>query len=216
MARLLRFQAILWKRDETLASDSTTPGHSNTWKGGHRNVFIEDGLVVLYLWLVRPFERRLQVVVGGQYKEGLEEDQNTESKAARLFCRDGNGREWTSGRMRQALERATSKGLGHALHIQAYRDKAISIGRRYMRGRTAFDKDEDGNVGNDGEPSEDEIADLQAGHGSHVAGMVYARGMFEMDGAIASKRQQFRQSGIDWHRFFGHPVGRGGETRSEA
>jgi superfamily II DNA helicase RecQ len=205
--------------------------HSNTWKGGHRNVFIEDGLVVfvtryhkgyalsgdvkvihrylprelgalvvLYLWLVRPFERRLQAVVGGQYQERLEEDQNAESKAARLFCRDGNGRDWTSGRMRQALERVTSKGLGHALHIPAYRDVAISINRRYMRGRTAFDKDEDGNDGNDGETGEDEIGDLQAGHGSHVAGMVYARGMFEMDGAVASKRQQFRQSSIDWHR----------------
>jgi superfamily II DNA helicase RecQ len=205
--------------------------HSNTWKGGHRNVFIEDGLVVLvtkyhkgyalsgdvkiihrylprelsalvvlYLWLVRPFERRLQAIIGGQYKEGLEEDQNTESKAARLFCRDGNGRDWTSSRMRQALERATRKGLGHALHIPAYRDVAISINRRYTRGKTAFDKDEGSNDGSDGETGEDEIGDLQAGHGSHIAGMVYARGMFEMDGAVASKRQQYRQSSIDWHR----------------
>lgn len=206
--------------------------HSNTWKGGHRNVFIEDGLVVFvtkyhkgyalsgdvkvihrylprelgalvvfYLWLVRPFERRLQAVVGGQYKERLEEDQNAESKAARLFCRDGNGRDWTSGRMRQALERVTSKGLGHALHIQAYREVAISISRRYMRGGTAFGKDEDGKDTNDGEDGDDEIADLQAGHGWHVAGMVYARGMFEMDGGVASRRQQFRGSSIDWHRF---------------
>jgi hypothetical protein len=206
--------------------------HSNTWKGGHRNVFIEDGLVVLvtkyhkgyalsgdvkiihrylprelgalvvlYLWLVRPFERRLQAVIGGQYKERLEEDQNAESKAARLFCRDGNGRDWTSGRMRQALERETSKGLGHGLHIQAYRQVAISISRRYMRGGTAFCKDEDGRGGNDGEEGEDEIEDLQAGHGSHEAGMVYARGMFEMDGVVASRRQQFRESSIDWHRF---------------
>jgi hypothetical protein len=169
----------------------------------HRYLARELGaLIVLYLWLVRPFERRLQAVIGGQYKEALEEDQNTESKAARLFCRDGNGREWTSGRMRQALERATSKGLGHALHIQAYRDVAISINRRYMRGRTAFDKDEDGSDGNDGETGEDEIGDLQAGHGSHVAGMVYARGMFEMDGAVANKRQQFQKSSIDWHRLW--------------
>jgi hypothetical protein len=32
-------------------------------------------------------------------------------------------------------------------------------------------------------------------------GMVYARGMFEMDGAVASRRQQFGVSNIDWHRF---------------
>jgi superfamily II DNA/RNA helicase len=203
--------------------------HSNTWKGGHRNIFIEDGLVVFvtkyhkgyalsgdvkvihrylprevgelvvwYLWLVRPFERRLQSIAGGQYKEGLDEDHNAESKAVRLFCRDGNGREWTSGRMRQALERATSEGLGFALHIQAYREVAIGISRRYMRGSSAFSKDEE-NQEEEGEG--DDIADLQAGHGSHVAGMVYARGMFEMDGAVASRRQQFRASSIDWHRF---------------
>ena len=203
--------------------------HSNTWKGGHRNVFIEDGLVVFvtkyhkgyalsgdvkvihrylprevgelvvwYLWLVRPFERRLQAVIGGQYKEGVEEVQNSESTAARLFCRDGNGREWTSGRIRQVLERATSKALGHPLHIQAYRDVAIGISRRFMRASSAFSKDER-DEGNENE--EDDIADLQAGHGSHVAGMVYARGIFEMDGAVASRRQQFRQSSIDWHRF---------------
>jgi hypothetical protein len=32
-------------------------------------------------------------------------------------------------------------------------------------------------------------------------GMVYARGMFEMDGAVASRREQFDVSNIDWHRF---------------
>ncbi|KIV98742.1 uncharacterized protein PV09_09494 [Verruconis gallopava] len=187
--------------------------YSNIWKGGHRNVFIEDGLVVFvtkyhkgyalsgdvkvihrylpreigelvvwYLWLVRPFERWLQSIIGGQYKEGVEEDHNSESKASRLFCHDGNGREWTSGRMRQALERATAQGLGYGLHIQAYRDIAI---------------------GEEGEG--DAIEDLQAGYGSHIAGMVYARGLFEMDGAIASRRQQFRTSSIDWHRFLAFP-----------
>jgi superfamily II DNA helicase RecQ len=204
--------------------------HSNTWKGGHRNIFIEDGLVafvtryhkgfalsgdvklihrylpreigtllVWYLWLVRPFERRLQAIVGDQYMKGLKEDQKSESKVARLFCRDGNGRQWTPDRMRQALERVTSKGLGHGLHILAYRHIAIGISRRYMRGGTAFSKDEDGKGGNDGE---DEIEDLQAAHGSYMAGLVYARGMFEMHGAVASRRQQFRESSIDWHRFF--------------
>jgi hypothetical protein len=32
-------------------------------------------------------------------------------------------------------------------------------------------------------------------------GMVYARGMFEMDGAVASRRQQFGVSNIDSHHF---------------
>jgi hypothetical protein len=55
----------------------------------------------MYLWSVRPFERRLQAVIGGQYKDGLDEEQQAEWKAVRLFCRHGSGREWTSGGMRQ-------------------------------------------------------------------------------------------------------------------
>jgi hypothetical protein len=31
--------------------------------------------------------------------------------------------------------------------------------------------------------------------------MVYARGMFEMEGAVGSRRQQICVSSIDWHRF---------------
>jgi hypothetical protein len=58
-----------------------------------------------------------------------------------------------------------------------------------MRGRTAFNKDEEGNDSNGRETGEDEIIDLQAGYGSYIVGIVYARGMFEMDGAVTSKRQ---------------------------
>jgi hypothetical protein len=47
------------------------------------------------------------------------------------------------------------------------------------------------------------IADMQAGHTVHVAGMVYARGIIEQAGAVADRRQQFRTSSTDWHRFLG-------------
>jgi hypothetical protein len=39
-------------------------------------------------------------------------------------------------------------------------------------------------------------ADEQAGHTSHVAGMVYARGIMERDGEVASKRERFRRSSV--------------------
>jgi hypothetical protein len=73
-----------------------------------------------------------------------------------------------------------------------------------VRGETAFSKDEDGKGGNDGEEGEDEFEDLQAGHGSHEAGIMYARGMFEMDGVVASRRQHFERAawiGIDFWRY---------------
>ncbi|KAG9196740.1 hypothetical protein G6514_006692, partial [Epicoccum nigrum] len=73
-----------------------------------------------------------------------------------------------------------------------------------MRKGSAFQPDE----GEENEAWEDEnitgtIADLQAGHTSHVAGMIYARGIMEMAGAVADRRLQFRTSSTDWHRFLG-------------
>jgi hypothetical protein len=47
------------------------------------------------------------------------------------------------------------------------------------------------------------VADLQAGHGVHVAGIVYARGIIEQAGAVADRRQQFRTLSTDWHQFLG-------------
>ena len=38
---------------------------------------------------------------------------------------------------------------------------------------------------------------------SQVAGMVYARGIMELSGVVASKRQRFRKASIEWHRFLG-------------
>ena len=48
-----------------------------------------------------------------------------------------------------------------------------------------FERDEEDK---EGEVNKDEIEDLQAGHRSHIAGIVYARGMREIDGAVESKR----------------------------
>jgi hypothetical protein len=47
------------------------------------------------------------------------------------------------------------------------------------------------------------VADLQAGHSPHVAGLVYARGIMEQPGVVQSRREQFCISSTDWHRFLG-------------
>jgi superfamily II DNA helicase RecQ len=74
-----------------------------------------------------------------------------------------------------------------------------------MRGKTTFKEEEK-------EDEEDrfnadniskEVADAQAGHTSHVAGLIYARLMLEQSGAVAEKREWFRASSMDWHEFLG-------------
>ncbi|KAL5396538.1 hypothetical protein PMIN03_012955 [Paraphaeosphaeria minitans] len=132
--------------------------HSNTVKGAHRNIFIEDGkvvfvtryykgyvvsgdvkiihrylprevgeLVVYYLWLVLPFQQRMEALVWEK-----------EAMSSHMWPADPNGRKWTTDRMREALKRETSVGLGQPLTVAAYREIAIGISRRFLRGSTAF------------------------------------------------------------------------------
>jgi superfamily II DNA helicase RecQ len=198
--------------------------HSNTIKGGHRNIFIEDGMVVFvtryhkgyavsgdvkvihrylprevgellvwYLWLVLPFQQRLEAMVWEK-----------EAISSHLWPADPNGRKWTSERVRETLKRESRIGLKQELTIAAYREIAIGISRRFLRGSTAFAAEE----GEDNEEWKEEnmaaiIQDEQSGHTAHVAGMVYARGIMEMAGVTADRRQLFRNSSTDWHRFLG-------------
>ncbi|KAM3083636.1 hypothetical protein ACMFMG_004280 [Clarireedia jacksonii] len=68
----------------------------------------------------------------------------------------------------------------------------------WPHGRFAHDDDDE-----DGDGEEDTIEDLQAGHGSHVAGMIYARGIREKDGEVMHKKALFRQASEIWHEFLG-------------
>jgi hypothetical protein len=111
--------------------------------------------------------------------------------------------------MREGLKRESRVGLGLELTIAGYREIAIGISRRFLRGSTAF-KTEEGeeNGEQDAENIEAGIADEQAGHTAHIAGMIYARDMIELAGAVADKRQQFRMSSTDWHGFLGFDADR--------
>jgi hypothetical protein len=136
--------------------------HSNTIKGGHRNIFIEDGMVVFvtryhkgynvsgdvkiihrylprevgelvvwYLWLVLPFQQRMEALVWEK-----------EAVSSHMWPADPSGRKWTTERLREALKRESRIGIGQELTIAAYRKIAIGISRRFLRGSTAFKTEE--------------------------------------------------------------------------
>lgn len=130
----------------------------------------------------------------------------------------GTGRAWSSPRFREALRYESSIGLhGHALNIPSYRDIAITISRRFLRTTSAFPQNsyDVGDVDNDSDyvdnvNQEDSarfdsvlsrIADLQAAHSSHMAGIVYGREITEQAGSTVQRRELFRLSSTDWHRF---------------
>jgi hypothetical protein len=76
------------------------------------------------------------------------------------------------------------------LTIAAYREIAISISRRFLRGSTAFKAEEgDEQEAWDEEQAGASIADEQVEHTAYIAGLIYARGIIEQAGAVADKRQ---------------------------
>lgn len=190
--------------------------HSNTIQGRHRNLFIEDGMVVFvtqyhkgeqykadvkiihrylprevgelvvwYRWLVLPFVQRMRAWLS-----------SARAISDHIWGEDFDGRLWTSERMKGHLQRATEAGLGHAIHIAAYRHIAIAISRKWVRPGSAFTEEETIDDGVD-------VADEQATHSAFTAGAIYAREMQELPGSTAGRRQQFRTASVDWHRFLG-------------
>ncbi|KAF9882584.1 hypothetical protein FE257_006232, partial [Aspergillus nanangensis] len=128
----------------------------------------------------------------------------------------GTHRLWTSDRFREILKRETHARLGKAINIPAYRDIAIGISRRFMRPSSQFPQnqretreadpamlDADNEAEMDPEAWIGHIADLQAAHSSHVAGMIYGRNIMEQAGTTAHRQAMFRLSSTDWHRFLG-------------
>lgn len=208
--------------------------HSNSSKGQHRNIFVEDELVVFvtryhkgyhvfgsvkiihryipravselfvyYQWLVKPFQDLIEAEIW---------DRSTISPF--MWPADPGGKEWTSQRFSQGLKEASRCGIGASIGIQAWRDIAIGISRRYLRQEHVFRPNENDEEGIAEEA--EEIHDAQAAHTSHVAGQVYARGIMEMEGVVASRRQRFRATSVAWHRFLGFEeieMGRGKRRR---
>ncbi|KAK4981040.1 hypothetical protein LTR28_008235 [Elasticomyces elasticus] len=127
--------------------------YSNTVRGGHRNVFIEDGVVVFVT----------------RYYKGSDSVEEGRCFGAHVAGRPG----------REEVDvGAGAEGVEAREQGRSYRDIAIGISRKFMRRPTAFHTDEDDDRGKERDKDDvaAAIADEQAGHTSHIAGMIYARG----------------------------------------
>jgi hypothetical protein len=149
-------------------------------------------LVVWYMWLVLPFQQQLKALVWEK-----------EVVSSHMWPADPNGRKWTTDRLCEALKRESRIAMSQEWTFARYREMAIGISRRFLRGSTAFQADESEEKEENKDTAEASIANEQASHTSYVAGLVYAQGIMEQAGAVADKRQQFRASSTDWLRFLG-------------
>ncbi|KAM5527653.1 hypothetical protein FOXYSP1_20015 [Fusarium oxysporum f. sp. phaseoli] len=112
-------------------------------------------------------------------------------------------KKWINDRARRALQRYSTQFSSQELNISGWRQMAIGISNRYFN--KVFETDDDGDeLDEDGNGSFiDSIYDLQAGHGSHIAGLIYARLFGKGELGTIRSREKFRKISMQWHRFFG-------------
>jgi hypothetical protein len=113
---------------------------------------------------------------------------------------------WTSERMRRIIQRESIKWIGERLNISAWRQIAIAIARRFLRDKFRFEDGDDLGGSDDFDEDNhegDSVWDLQAGHGTRIAGLIYARLLSEGRFETKSQRERFRQVSQEWHQFLG-------------
>ncbi|KDN70413.1 hypothetical protein CSUB01_11679 [Colletotrichum sublineola] len=106
-------------------------------------------------------------------------------------------RTWTSDKARRIMQQHSERLLGSKMNISGWRHMAIAVSNRYLNGafgrtegKGGEDDDEEEEVG-----VEDSAADLQCGHGTRMAGMIYARLYREAPFGTAAMRERFRAPG---------------------
>jgi hypothetical protein len=104
------------------------------------------------------------------------------------------------------MQEASARWIGREsmLSISAWRQIAIAISCRFCR-QDPFEDNQGKLEGEDGWDEDntagDDLWDLQAGHGTHITGMIYARELIKGNDTIISRRERFRRISQQWHRF---------------
>ncbi|KAK7433632.1 hypothetical protein CaCOL14_013366 [Colletotrichum acutatum] len=128
-------------------------------------------------------------------------------------------RTWTTDRARRIMQRSSTRLLGCQINVSTWRHIAIGIANRYLNesfGRPGGDDDGGPGPGEGTDELEDSPWDLQAGHSTRLAGMIYARELMQFGSGLAARQQQFRRISRQWHRFLGFGAEDSGPTRGGA
>lgn len=158
----------------------------------HRFIPIVVGeLLVQYLQLVLPFWQQVQGIVKGADRPSafLQGDEITSAgdTSGQLGDLDGEDidvateqndslaeRRQTPDRARRIIQQHGERLIGYRLNISTQRHVAIAISNRFLGTKHPLGGGEDGGH-EDKDGIDNEVSDLQAGHGMHVAGILYAR-----------------------------------------
>lgn len=108
-------------------------------------------------------------------------------------------RKWPPGRAERIMREHSERLMATTLDINAWKRMATAISNRFLNGAFA----EDGSGDEDVDDVDESPADLRACHGTHAAGMRYARALEQDPRGTAAERERFRTVSQQWHRFLG-------------
>lgn len=152
-------------------------------------------LVVYYLWLIRPFEEQLGLLALHRPAASSKSPFLwTERDVGSVACQCSP---WSSRRLHTIIKQEFSSQLDTNANIPIWRHSVIAISRRHLR-QAKFKKDYDVTVG-----AQQTWNDSQTCHTTPLSGSIYARGIEEAPGHIASARAEYRQISRDWHSWLG-------------
>ncbi|KFY68109.1 hypothetical protein V496_01286 [Pseudogymnoascus sp. VKM F-4515 (FW-2607)] len=178
-----RFQELLlilmqfWGGLPSRATEILGARWKNTGQGGIRNIFIEDSSP--FLWGDSEKKDHQQWTGPKRRPRGRDGERvhgiGQETREETPLPHPRRSHDWTSERMRKIMQSASERWIGEKIHISAWRQIAIAISRRYCK-ENAFPRDEFDPEGGGGDDSDDDnLLDLQAGHTTQVAGLIYRR-----------------------------------------
>ena len=145
------------------ASKILSVRHCNTTRGEHRNVYIENELVVfvtrehkgysmkgnvkmIHRYLLQKVETLLVyyllLILSFQQRLKLAMWKKEEVSTF-LWLVDSQERQFTFERMRKCMKREIEASMGVELIIQMYREISIAMSRRWVRKQNAFRMDEE-------------------------------------------------------------------------
>ena len=150
-------------------------------------------LLVYYLWLIVPFQRRIGLgVLRREFSEYRFE--NPAKKPSKKSI--SKAKQYSSEQFRSIFRRETLAGLGVEVNPSEYRQISIAISRRYLRKNLQFQAEKEDENDEKDEDYSDEIYAQQAVHSSRREELTYAQGLFQPSGELASVKTRFREASI--------------------
>jgi superfamily II DNA/RNA helicase len=153
------------------------------------------------------------------HRAGVGDEERGSAEESEACQRQGSVELWNSNRVRDAIQKATLQHMGVKVNIMGWRHGTKAAYRRYIKNDAAVKAFVDAaNSDDDSDDEPNQPWDIQTGHGTVVAGMIYGRPVTEPVFSVEARRFGLRLASMEWHAFLQMPsaVGKKAQKGTQA